>query len=401
MTDMLEALAARTLERLCGDHPDRHVGGPGNRAATAFFAEHCAACGLEVERTPFDCVDWVHGEASLEHGGSARRLLPGPYSLPFDGEAALSAADSVDAIEAGGHEGGVLLLHGAVAAEQLMPKNFTLFNPASHRRIVAALESARPAVVIAATGRNPELAGSVYPFPLIEDGDFDIPNAYTTDVEGEALLKLAGERVRVRIDSGRVARTGEHVVARARGTGDGRVIVFGHIDSKWGSPGALDNATGAAAVFVLAELLRGWSGARTVELVPLNGEDDYAAHGHVIFLAQNHDRFDDMVLCLNSDAPAHRGHATSVSLYGASDALAASVREAMASRPGFAHGPQWPQSDHSILAMRGIPAVAVTSEDLGWLCSEITHTPKDVPELVDPAVIAQVALFFRDLCERV
>ncbi|MEZ4997668.1 MAG: hypothetical protein R2758_09480 [Bacteroidales bacterium] len=32
--------------------------------------------------------------------------------------------------------------------------------------------------MIGATGRSSALAGGVYPFPLIEDGDFDIPSVY-------------------------------------------------------------------------------------------------------------------------------------------------------------------------------------------------------------------------------
>jgi hypothetical protein len=32
------------------------------------------------------------------------------------------------------------------------------------------------------------MGGGLYPYPLIEDGDVDIPNAYTTDETGAALL---------------------------------------------------------------------------------------------------------------------------------------------------------------------------------------------------------------------
>ena len=49
--------------------------------------------------------------------------------------------------------------------------------------------------IIAATGRDPGLAGGVYPFPLIEDGDFDIPSVYMKDVEGDRLADYAGQEV--------------------------------------------------------------------------------------------------------------------------------------------------------------------------------------------------------------
>ena len=39
------------------------------------------------------------------------------------------------------------------------------------------------------TDRNPELVGALYPFPLFEDGDFDIPSVFMTGDEGLRLAK--------------------------------------------------------------------------------------------------------------------------------------------------------------------------------------------------------------------
>lgn len=47
------------------------------------------------------------------------------------------------------------------------------------------------AAVIAATGRNPDLAGYLYPFPLFD--------AYMKDVDGARLLRYTGQTVRMRI----------------------------------------------------------------------------------------------------------------------------------------------------------------------------------------------------------
>ena len=49
--------------------------------------------------------------------------------------------------------------------------------------------------------------------------------------------------------------------------------------------------------------------------------------------------------------------------------------------------------------MYGTPAVAVTSENLLQLGTEITHTTKDVPELVDPREVAEISRFYRDVIE--
>jgi hypothetical protein len=59
-------------------YPDRHVGGPGNRAATALFAERMAELGCTVSRRDFDCIEWEYGEASLEADGEVLALQVGP-----------------------------------------------------------------------------------------------------------------------------------------------------------------------------------------------------------------------------------------------------------------------------------------------------------------------------------
>lgn len=395
----MDALASRVsdhLEALCR-YADRHVGGPGNRAATEHFARVARGLGLQVDVSEFDCVDWWHGETVLSTGAEQFDVHAGPYTNPVDAVARLSSAATIEELEAGTFEGDILLLHGALCREQLTPKAYPFYELPGHQRIVQALEARRPAAILAATGRNPELAGSLYPFPLIEDAAVDLPNAYLTDVEGERLLAHAGETVSLNIDSGRIAARAEHVVARVLGRGVSRIVVFGHIDSKEGAPGALDNATGAAALLGLADLLAGDGGRHTVELVPVNGEDYYAATGERIFVADNAGRWETIVLGLNADGAGWAGHATEVSLYGCEGDIERAVRRAVVRRPGIVEGGPWYQSDHSLLVGVGRPAVAVTSEGFAELCATVTHTAADRLDLVDPVKVAEVARFYADV----
>jgi len=345
-----------------------------------------------------ECIEWEpeFASASLVVRDVARRLRVGPYSLPADAEARLAAASSVEELETGDYAGTVLLLHGEIAAEQLMPKNFVFYNPESHQRIIRAVERHAPVAVIAATGRNPELAGGVYPYPLFEDGDFDIPNAYVTDVEGEALLLAVGERVRVRIDARRIPARAQHVVATRPGTGEGRICFYAHIDSKDGTPGALDNATGVAVLLGLAELLSAYRGGPSIELVPFNGEDYYAPVGQMRYLADNEDRFDDIVVGCNVDGAGFVGSRTEVSFYGLPPNVESAARTAMV-RTGVAEGPQWVQGDHTLLVQNGVPALAVTSADVFFNVSTVAHTAADTIDLADPVELAVTATFFADL----
>lgn len=382
-------------------HPDRHVGGEGNQAATIHFASAMSECGLGVRCVPMPCFEWVPGEASLV----VDEPLPihvGPYSLPCDIEAPLLPVATIEELEREEIRGAIVLLHGAIAAGQYMPRDFTFYNPESHKRVYRALDTFAPAAIVAATGRDPEMVGSQYPFPLFEDGDLDIPNAYVTDAEGERLLSLGASRARLSITSERVPAVADHVVATLPGTGEGRILVTAHIDSRRGSPGALDNATGVATLLEVARLLAGdYTGVASVEFVPFNGEDDYANPGELQWIAENEGRFDEIVLAINVDDSGQLGAGNSVSFYGCPEPIERAVRESMEGFDDIAEGPQWFQGDHAILGIYGRPAIAIASAEMVAFMAQHAHTESDALELADPVLVARTAAFIAEVVRRV
>jgi aminopeptidase YwaD len=385
------------LQRLCLDIPHRRVGSEGNRAATDFFAQTTASFGFETERSEFDCLDWTHGEAKLLSGGKSFEAFISPYSLGCRLNAPLAVASTRDELEMVEAQGKVLLLHGEIAKEQLMPKNFPFFNPEEHQRIVRFLEIKNPAAIITATSRNPELAGGLYPFPLIEDGDFDIPSVYLTDKVGERLAVRAGREVSLEIEAERIPAKGCNVLAR-KGPGSGRRIVLcAHIDTKEGTPGALDNATGIVVLLLLAELLEEYAGDTGIEIVALNGEDDYSAAGQLLYLRENADTLAQVILGINIDVAGYREGSTEYSLYGCPDEIAGLIQKAFSGKAGMTEGEPWYQSDHSLFVQNQVPAMAITSEHFMQLSTHVTHTPKDSPEIVDIDKLVDVALVLRGL----
>jgi len=394
VNDTLSAHLERILRELTS-FPDRHVGGPGNQAATALFAGRIADLGFDVSSTAFDCIEWEYGDAVIDAMSDRFTLSVGPYSLPFDGRASLVGVSSVEELEAERIRGAIVVLHGEIARAQIMPKNFTFYNPESHKRIIRALEEFEPAAVISATGHDPEMVGSQYPFPLFEDGDLDTPNVYTTDVEGERLLRYTGESVGLRIDSRRVPTTAEHVVATLQGDAPGRIVVFAHIDSHKGSPGALDNASGVAVLLGLAELLSDYRHGPTIEIVPLNGEDNYANPGEMLWVAANESRMNDIIVGMNIDDAGRAGEDTHVSFYDCPPEIDRVVRDAMATRAGIEPGPKWFQSDHAIFGIYGRPAIALASADIAGFMTEYAHSERDTIDLADPQKLADAAGFLR------
>src|SRR4030042_700771 len=175
------------LQMLCNQITDRSVGSEGNRAATRYFESIASSLVWNTETQEFDAMDWIDGGASFHCGMDNFQVFVSPYSLGCTAEGQLISVSSIEELERATLTGKILLLHGEIAKEQPSPKNFLFYNPEEHQHIISLLEKGEPKAIICATGRNACLAGGVYPFPLIEDGDFDIPSVFMTDEEGDRL----------------------------------------------------------------------------------------------------------------------------------------------------------------------------------------------------------------------
>ncbi len=389
----LQAKAEEYLTHLCHRIPNRRVGAEGNRMATEWFAGRMEAAGFAVETPWFDCIDWEDdGAHLLALNGEVFEVFSSPYSLGCEVTAPLAVVRTVDGLASSDLKDSVLLLIGEIAEEQLMPKNFPFYNPRHHQQIISLLEEKAPLAIITATGRNPELAGGMYPFNLIEDGDFDIPSVYMKDVDGERLAGFAGQQVSLTIESRRIPAKGCNVIALKPGSSDRRVVLCAHIDAKDNTPGALDNGTGVVMLALLAELLADDKGSLGVEILAFNGEDHYSAQGHKEYLKSHLAEFDQIVLAVNTDVAGYVEGNSAFSLYGTSEPVSDLVREVMGEFASLDEGEQWYQSDHSVFIQNGCPAVAITSEHFMRLSTEVTHTPKDDLDLVDYAKVVEVAL---------
>jgi aminopeptidase YwaD len=278
-----------------------------------------------------------------------------------------------------------------------MPKNFTFYNPAEHKRIIRLLETKKPQAIVAATSRDNEMTGAVYPFPLIEDGDFDIPSVYMKEEVGNRLIEHIGKEMSIKFHANRIPTTGCNVIAHKGANPERRVVLFAHIDTKDGTPGALDNATGVVVLLLLAELLADYSGNLGIEIVGLNGEDYYSAPGEQQYLSINEGRFAEIILGINMDLVGFNQGRTTYSLYDCPSEIAGLIHKVFSAQTGIVEGEPWYQGDHGLFVMNQIPALAITSESFVELLKEIVHTPKDVPEIVDTSKLVDVALALRDL----
>ena len=381
------------LETLCSFLPDRRPGSDGNRQATAYVADHLARFGWDVSTPEFQVMDWRTDGGEVRVVGSAIEVTPSPYGLGVATTGPIRVVREVADLDRPDLGGSIVVLDGALAAEPFTPKGYPFYRSDEHTAIVAALEAAAPAAVLAVTGKYPALCGALDPFPLIEDGDFTIPTANLRPGDVAPLLDADGVTASLEIRSERWRSTAANVVA-TRGMPAPRITVIAHIDTKPGTPGAVDNAAGVVVLLMLAELLgpqRVPDLPIGVELLVVNGEDHYGAPGELAWLADHEAHLEDIPLVINIDGAGYRGGRTAYSTYNLDADLARHVDATLRAAPTLIPGAEFYQSDHAIFAMRGRPAVAITTELVDEMLDTLFHSPDDTPSQVDMGLLIDAA----------
>jgi aminopeptidase YwaD len=202
---------------------------------------------------------------------------------------------------------------------------------------------------------------------------------------------MSGEVFYLRSDARRIPSTACNVLARKNPRLRKKITVCAHIDAYGDSPGASDNASGTAVLLLLAEMLGNFHGPVCVELLAINGEDNYSAGGEMDYLRRYGDDIENTIMAVNIDDVGYCRGKTAYSLYNLPDELLRKVKSGFSGYPGITEGEQWYQGDHMMFAQKGVPAVAITSDKIRELMAGYTHTARDVPRIVDCAKLVEVA----------
>ncbi len=384
------------LNKICSVKPNRRTGSPGNREATDYFANIVRQLGYDVDTAPFECMDYRKKKVSLSFKKNNFNVYISPYSLKCDITVELVAVSTIDELEKISCKSKILLMKDEICSEQLMPKNFVFYNPDHHKRIYALLEKKQPAAIITATTKKPELVGALYPFPLIVDGDFDIPSVYCTDVIGREISAHINEMFKLTIQTERIPSTASNVIARKNQKNNGKIIVCAHIDAYEETPGALDNASGVVVLLLLAEMLMDYDKSLCIELIAFNGEDHYSAGGQMDYLKRYHSEIEKILLVINVDDAGYKKGKTAFSFYESTNELQQKLHSIFNNYDGLVESTPWHNGDHMIFVQRGKPALALTSEKMPELMATITHTEKDTPDIIDIARLVEIARALKD-----
>lgn len=360
---------------------ERPVGSKNNMDILIYLEKVMVNMGYEVKKLPFTCTTWEEGKSCLTLNDRRLKIQASPFSQSFEGSGRLTFVSSLKELETVNCQDCILVVGGELVATPLQPKEYPFYYPDEHRYLIELFERKQPAVIIAATGKH-ALCG-LQPFPLFEDGNFLIPTAYVPEAMFEELKgndKEEMARVSIRTKN-KQQNSYQLVVQKRNKSNHGKIIVCAHMDTKYHTQGALDNAVGVAVLIGVAARLA--DSGYNIDIVPFNGEEYYEASGEVEYLKYISSSQDNISLVINIDSPCHAGSKIAVSLYNFDDPLKDVVDHLMQTQNEVVYGPEWYAGDHAAFAFRGIPCMVLSSSDLFEGGLDDTHTMRDTLDTVD------------------
>lgn len=364
------------LSILVDDIGARPPGSPANRRATDHVEASLAAAGRPVTALPFTTRWWEPGTGWLEIDGQRVDVAPNPYSPAGEVEGRAVVASRLTELEhLAPDPDAILVLTDELAREQVLPAVFPFLSLPEHERLTAALHRLAPRGIVAVSDHWE---------PILEDPDLGLPSTTVPTTVGRGVT--AGAVLRLAV-TGAVHRGAGVNLSAPLGAGGRRLVLCAHLDTKATTPGAFDNAASVATLLALTEL--GHLDHLPLEVVLFNGEDHVDSCGEVAWLAAT--ELDEVAGVVNVDGVGLAGQGLSLATLACPEALERDLAGWVREHRGWVLAEPWYESDHAIFAMRGIPAVAITSQDVHALLGGLAHTPADTLEVLDLDVLARLA----------
>ena len=352
--------------------------------------------GWNVISKSFICTKWEKGRSSIEIGNHSYEIFPSPFSKAFKGNGDIIVIHSLEELESFNINEKIVFLKDNITKEPMLPKNFPFYYPDEHKHIINLLEEKKPRAIIAVTGKD-AMCG-LNPFPMFEDGNFSIPSAYINEKTANIILNDNG-KVNLNIVSNNSSEKSRQLIVtrKVKDRTEGKIVICAHMDTKYGTPGAIDNAAGVVVLLQIMENLKNYTNLYDIDIIPFNGEEYYEVKGQLEYLDYIKDDFDSIKLVINIDAPCHKDSKTAVSTYNMGEKLSAKLNAEMNKNSNVVMGEQWYAGDHSVFAFKGIPCIAITSSNLFETVIPIMHTQKDTVDQISCDMINQTSDFLTDL----
>ncbi|HHV28127.1 M28 family metallopeptidase [Acetivibrio mesophilus] len=375
---------------------ERPVGTSANNTVLDLIENEIYNLGYQIVFLPFSCLVWERDTSALRIDDISYEVFAGPFSNAFEGTAKIMVFDSLNALKKANCKNNIIILTGDIASEPLQPKNYPFFYPEEHESFITLLEEKNPKAIITATGKYstnyPE------PFPLFEDGNFLIPCAYISNTFIKELKQLEHQDVSLTLNSKNILVNTKQIIAskQSHKQSKGKIVICAHMDTKYNTPGALDNGTGVAVLIQIMHKLKDLICDYDIDYVFFNSEEYFGATGELEYLEYIKHRQDKIQLVINIDSPCHFKSKTAISSYNANEKLIYVLESQVLNFDEIIIGEEWYSGNHTMFVFDGIPCIAVTSSNLFDTVSTLAHTPMDTLDHVSPHLITSTADFLAE-----
>lgn len=349
--------ALKELEALVAPGPRFH-GTPGIDLAREFLSGRLEELGLTVHRQKVETPGWrVHSEASLEVLAPSQRSLPS-WPMLWSG-----ATEPVEAtLEPRGLQG----LWGDAMT-------WTKFAAVKEGKVVAYVHA-----------RD---VGPAAPQPAPLGSDNSVAHLAVGRVDGLQLSEWLedGHKVRVRlgVDCGAdVSAVSDNLRVEIPGTSKGNTVVLcGHYDTFWNTPGAYDNGSGTIALLLLASRLLDNPPMQPVQIVFFTAEEWHLAGSRQYVSSLTAAEREDISYAINLDGLGRGSH---LEMFAGPETFEESVYQEVrlfgkTDRPNLKVTSRFPPTcgtDHAAFYSAGVPSAHLTFNDLHKL-----HQPDDLPNI--------------------
>ena len=366
---------------------ERPVGTQNNTKINAYIREKSLINQLEVKTLDIDCFTWNKQESYFKINNEKFTIFPSPFSTNYKGKLSIVIVSNNQELEKTDCENKLLILVGEICKNPLMPKDFPLYYPEEDKYLIELIEKKNPAAILCFTGQHP-MCG-LNPFPLFEDGNFTIPSAYISSKYSQNLTNVFyGD---LKICSEKIESKSEQLIIRKENTSKEKIIICAHMDTKYETNGAIDNAGGVACLLELESLLKNYNGRYCIEIIPFNGEEYYGISGQLKYMEYLQTISEKIKLVINIDAIGFKNSTLAVSKYNVSNCVEKKLEDIVNKDKKLNFGPEWIAGDHSMFAFQGIECIALTSSNLFEEVIPITHTNKDTVDLLDYSLVKECA----------
>lgn len=405
----LESVIQEHLRQLAVTIGPRMIGTLGNLKATDYLEDEFRRTNLTVTRQAYPCPAWQVEHCRLQLGDVALDAVANTYSPSCQITAPLAIVRTLAELSTVDTTDRILLLCGELTADPIMSLiDHAIYLPDRDRTIGQLLRQKAPLAIITVS-----LAHAYTPI-LLEDPRLNISSATVSAEVGQRLVQEADRVVTLEIASQRQAGETANLIGVTEPANAHRLIICAHYDTKNGTAGTWDNASGVAALLTLAQHYSVETPPITIEFIAFSAEeygiedsyeDPYLAqfglaippfvYGQEIAAPYKPSKLDNVLAVINLDGIGLALAPNTVATMACSAELQALVGQVKAAYPGLLAVGGWPASNHYGFSANGIPSIPIGSLTL----KNVMHSAADTMDWLSSAQICEVVTFVQQLVD--